>query len=230
MIIAGLFCMFMTVSPSTNLLPFVVNGLKLCDDARVKVSRVGWSGIGIFILGLAVALLVVFWICYNSGVPNSGSWAVKGSPTILFDATTETIKTLEASGELDQSRTLSTWGRIVQMDPDGRFLIPVALGIGLVVAFAALRLRYTWFPLHPVIFLLWGSWAMWYTTHSFLLGWMIKTAVTKLGGGKTYHSVRKLMFGVIAGDLLGGLLFALISAVYAMVTGLPPISYKILPG
>ncbi len=92
------------------------------------------------------------------------------------------------------------------------------------------RLRYTWFPLHPVIFLLWGSWAMWYTTHSFLLGWMIKTAVTKLGGGKTYHSVRKLMFGVIAGDLLGGLLFALISAVYALVTGLPPISYKTLPG
>lgn len=96
--------------------------------------------------------------------------------------------------------------------------------------FGALRLRYTWFPLHPVIFLLWGSWAMWYTTHSFLLGWIIKAAVTKLGGAKTYHSVRKLMFGVIAGDLLGGLLFALISAVYALATGLQPISYKILPG
>ena len=42
--------------------------------------------------------------------------------------------------------------------------------------------------------------------------------------------MKNLMFGVIAGDLLGGLLFALISAVYALITGLPPVSYKIFPG
>ena len=66
---------------------------------------------------------------------------------------------------------------------------------------------------------------------SLLLGWVIKTGVTKFGGGKKYHELKPMMVGIIAGDLLGGLLFMIIGASYHAMTGRQtPIQYQIFPG
>ena len=53
--------------------------------------------------------------------------------------------------------------------------------------------------------------------------------VMKFGGSQTYRRVTGLMVGVIAGDLLGGLTFAVISAGYGLVTGIKPVAYAIFP-
>lgn len=56
---------------------------------------------------------------------------------------------------------------------------------------------------------------------SFFLGWLAKLVVMKIGGPKSYYSARYLMVGVIAGDLLGGLLYMATNYTYWLVTGLP---------
>ena len=67
-------------------------------------------------------------------------------------------------------------------------------------------------------------------SHSFMLGWLIKTMVTKLGGGTKHRQVMALMIGIIAGDLLGGMVFMGYGAAYYGVTGLIPKKYMIFPG
>jgi hypothetical protein len=42
--------------------------------------------------------------------------------------------------------------------------------------------------------------------------------------------VRPLMVGVIAGELLSGLFWMLVGALYFFITGTAPINYSIFPG
>ena len=77
----------------------------------------------------------------------------------------------------------------------------------MVLVISALRRRYSWWPLHPVFFLVFGARTTGALSASFLLGWAIKVAVIGIGGVKSYKQGKKLMTGVIAGDLLGGLVF-----------------------
>jgi hypothetical protein len=103
-------------------------------------------------------------------------------------------------------------------------------GFVLVLITSLLRLRFTWWPLHPVLFLCWGTYPAMAFSASLMVGWMIKTAVTKFGGGKKYHELKPLMIGIIAGDLLGGLLFMAVSGIYYARTGIAPMNYWIFPG
>jgi len=88
-----------------------------------------------------------------------------------------------------------------------------------VLLLGSLRLRYPWWPLHPVVLLGYGAWTMGKFGASFLLGWAIKTAIMRLGGPKAYQQGRHFMMGVIAGDLFGGLIYILTNYIYYLVTG-----------
>ena len=103
-------------------------------------------------------------------------------------------------------------------------------GLGIVLAFAAIRLRWPKWPLHPVLFLVWSSYAGRMFAASFLSGWGVKLLVTRYGGALWYQRLKPLMFGLIAGEMLGGLTPMAVGLVYWLATGLPPKSFYILPG
>ena len=52
----------------------------------------------------------------------------------------------------------------------------------------------------------------------------------RLGGVSTYRRVKVFMIGVIAGDLLGGLIWIAIGIGYRIATGYTPPLYRIMPG
>ena len=101
----------------------------------------------------------------------------------------------------------------------------------LVLVVSALRLRFARFPLHPILFLVWGTGPLRQFCHSFLLGWMVKALLMQYGGGdRTYQQAKRFMFGVVAGDLLGGLIFMIAGAIYYAQTGYLPEEYRVFPG
>jgi len=104
------------------------------------------------------------------------------------------------------------------------------LGAGLVLATAAARLRLPWWPLHPVIFMVFGTMSSMRFSSSFLIGWAIKAAVVRLGGSRSYRSVRPLMVGMIAGEVLAAVLWMTVGAIYYWATGMEPKSYAVYPG
>jgi hypothetical protein len=152
-----------------------------------------------------------------------------------FQAADKAINQLEFAGELEKSKQLTTWQRLGGIwaghETKGKFLWSVGVGLALVLVCSVLRLRFTWWPLHPVMFLVWNTFPLKHFSHSFLLGWLIKVAITKFGGGRGYRKALPLMIGIIAGDLLGGLIFMGQGAAYYFIHGqILTQKYRIFPG
>jgi hypothetical protein len=71
------------------------------------------------------------------------------------------------------------------------------LAVAVWLVFSALHLRYTWWPIHPIMFCVWGTQSMKALSASFLIGWMIKTSLVRLGllTADRIHRVKALMIG-----------------------------------
>ena len=231
MAIMALVSAVLAVDPRETTMPFIINGLKISDDNGVKYSRVGWASIAIFGVALAVATPIVLTVQHNSSEPYKDKWARRDVPKEGLNAVVREMTHLSLAGQLDESKGMSTAQRIAATSPDPRFLWAAGVGLALALGFSFLRLRLPWWPLHPIMFLVWGTWTMGMFSHSFFLGWLLKSLVTRLGGGRGKHrQVLTLMIGVIAGDLLGGLVFMGFGALYHIWTGLPAKEYYIFPG
>ena len=87
-----------------------------------------------------------------------------------------------------------------------------AIGAGITVFLAVMRLRFPWWPVHPVGFLCVGSWPLGQLWFAIFLGWLARTVVLKWGGAKLYMGLRPAMIGVIVGEAA--------AAGFWMVTGI----------
>ena len=228
-VVVGLLCAVFTIDPRECLMPFVTNGLKLCEDVRVRPASTGRAAAVALLLALVVAVPVVLWANYNFGLPED-NWATKYVPKMPFDALVRQLDQFPDPGELRRSESLTTWERFAEMHVDRSFLLWAGAGVALALGVSMLRLRFTWWPLHPILFLVWGTFPIGFFFASFLIGWIIKVLVAKLGGGSTYSRAKRLMIGVIAGDLIGGLAFMVAGAVYYGVTGTVPPKYHVFVG
>lgn len=91
----------------------------------------------------------------------------------------------------------------------------VAVGIGALVAYALseLRLRFFWWPLHPLGYALTGTLQLGYANKmlfSIFVGWAFKVLTQRYGGMRGFRYLRGAAFGLIVGDLLmGGIIKAL---------------------
>ncbi|MBT4816536.1 MAG: hypothetical protein HON70_12585, partial [Lentisphaerae bacterium] len=178
-------------------MPFLVQGMKLADTANIKVIRaLKWSMVAM-ILALLISIPVTIYLEYNCGAPSRG-WPVAVTQ-FPFDRALSITRRLEAQGVLEQASSVKGWGRLMHISPHKPQVITFLVAMVVTLIVAAGRLRFAWWPLHPVVFLFLGS----YTAYplSFFLGWMIKTGVTRYGTADTYQKLKPLMIGVIAGPL-----------------------------
>ena len=219
------------VDPRESLMPFVVNALKLADMKGEKIGRTSvWCVVAV-VVGLAVAVPVTLYYQYDHGANMSDGWATLMVPKFAFLETLQVHQRLEAQGSLQLSESLHGWQRFAHLSPDGTMVASFAVGLALVILFTMARYRFPRWPLHPVIFL------MWYSTYtgrvfcaSLLIGWFIKVAVTKYGGAAGYQKLKPLMFGLIAGDMLGGIVPIVIGFIYHAITGEIPKPFRVMPG
>ncbi|MBI5724383.1 MAG: hypothetical protein HZA50_10530, partial [Planctomycetes bacterium] len=230
LILAALVCVMLCLDPRECLMPFVVNVLKIGEQQKLRPKSVGSIGTGVFAIALMAGTAATLWANYSYGFPSWDSFpqdVAKRPFTLGLWAVTD----LKQQNVLEQSEDLGTWQRLANPSPDFKFLYAAGIGVGLVLLMSFLRLRFTWWPLHPIIFIIWGTWPIMEFSHSFFAGWLINMAVTRFGGSNTYRTVRTLMFGVIAGHLLAGLTFMAHGAGYYLLNdGLKPVEYRVFPG
>jgi hypothetical protein len=228
-IIVGMLMIILLLDPFESLIPYVINGLKIADGTGVSPAKTtAVQGLA-FVLALAAVVPVGLWADYNFGrVTDITRDLVPLRPVgvqaskIPFLVAERGLTESSLSGQLQQSLSWSSWDRLLHMQPIAIFLWSVGAGIVGVLLLGGLRLRYPWWPLHPIVLLGYGAWTMGKFGTSFLLGWAIKSAVTRLGGPKAYHHGRQFMMGVIAGDLSGGLIYMITHYVYYAFTGTHP--------
>jgi hypothetical protein len=228
-IICGLVCVMLCIDQCQALMPYVTNGLKLCERSKLSVSKVSavtWITISVATL-LAVAVLLI--ATYEWGAPQNMDWSYKRLPTMAFRTALPEVMQLEAVGALEEAESLPWWNRLSRIAPRQNFVGAFVFGILGVLLFSYLRLRVTWWPLHPVMFLLWATYPMEQTCHAFFCGWLIKTCAIRFGGIRMARDLKPLMVGVIAGELLSAIIFMVVGAVYYMWTGDMPIVYRWFP-
>ena len=112
--------------------------------------------------------------------------------------------------------------------PDKKLMLAFGATLGLVLLFATARRRFPWWPLHPILFVMLGTWETKIMAFSFLLGWLAKVAATHLGGHRVYEKVKPMMIGLIAGEILAATIPMVVGAIYYLITGrIPPAFYVV---
>ena len=228
LMISGLLCAVLCIDQSMATMPYFVNGLKICDNLRVKPGRAGAGALAVYVLGLVVAIGFVLRSNYNDGLPRY-FWTYHRIPTMSFRAVNTEITELKQTQELEASESLTPLERFTKIRPKKNFLWFFGAGAVLVLTVSFLRLRISWWPIHPVLFLVWSTYPLMCFSHSFLMGWALKTVVVRMGGHGLFRKCMPFMFGAIAGEILGALVFTAAGAIYYAVTGQMPRSYRFFP-
>lgn len=220
------------VDPRELLMPYLSNGLQIAErGADTRPARIAPWLTTMVIIGFFVAGTVTLYIQYRRGVAGmNDAWTTGSLPNMSFDKLALFLTEAEERGALTEAASVTPASRWSLISPIPHTYAWASLGLVLVVVTALARLWVPWWPLHPVAFLVWGTYPISQFTFSFLLGWIIKAAVVRLGGAKGYHAVKPLMIGVIAGELFAGLFWIAVGAVYFFVESKTPVRYSIFPG
>ena len=230
-VVMALACIVLVCDPREAIMPYLANGLRLAEGgAKVRPQRLA-PVMGLMLVGgFLVALGATLYFQYNLGINHADDWTSTRVPSFAFDSLAAHIGALSARGDLAQATALGGIQSLAAIQLGGKELAWLALGGGLVIACSIARLRLSWWFIHPVLFIFWATWPAIMMAPSFLIGWAVKVSVVKLGGAKTYNSLKPAMIGIIAGELVSGIAWILVGAAYYAVTHKFPILYRILPG
>ncbi|MBN1674302.1 MAG: hypothetical protein JXR37_24855 [Kiritimatiellae bacterium] len=217
------------VDPREAMMPFMANALRIAENARVARGRLAMLMGGTLGVGLIAGLVVMLWLQYDRGVGWTDPWATQWAPRYAFNCLDGHIQRMKADGVFEAAENMTAMQRVQAIRPNTRFVGFFLTGLALLLGCAFLRLRFSAWPVHPVLFLVWFTWNGSVFAWSFLIGWAVKALVVRFGGGRLFHRLKPLMVGVIAGDLACGILFMIAGAVYYAFTGRPPERFGIFP-
>ncbi len=230
LIILGFASLVFMADPRESIGPYIVNALRLGERmGKASPARLAPILIVVSVVGLAVAFTVTLTIQYNRGFRPDDGWA-EMLPRLTLDYVSSAINELHARGELGDTVNMSAMDHLRNARPDAGVVGWALLGLALVWICAVARLRLPWWPIHPVLFVVWGTYPMTHFAFSFFLAALFKWAVITVGGERAYHHIKPFAVGLIAAELLSILAFSAAGTIYYFTTGLHPPLFRILPG
>ena len=96
-------------------------------------------------------------------------------------------------------------------EPDPRAFLAMGVGAMGAVLLGMMRLRFWWWPFHPMGYLAANCWGMHWSYMPFMVGWLAKVLVTRYGGLHLYRATIPLAIGVLVGDQLNAGLWAVVA-------------------
>jgi hypothetical protein len=105
----------------------------------------------------------------------------------------------------------------------------IGFGFGVTGLLAFLRLRYSWWPLHPIGFLMIGTFPGAHLWLSVFIGWLAKSLIVRFGGPSMYLRAKPFFLGLIVGESVAAGFWLLLGIVLSAL-GLPYRTINIMPG
>jgi hypothetical protein len=105
----------------------------------------------------------------------------------------------------------------------------IGIGFGITALLGFLRLRYAWWPLHPIGFLMVGTYPGAHLWLSIFAGWLCKTLIVRFGGARGYLAGKPFFLGLIVGESAAAG-FWLVMGIILSSLGLPYRVINIMPG
>ncbi len=204
---------------STLAMPYMATSLKILDDNKVKLGRF----VLVAKLGILVALVAgagaVITLLYTHGAGN-----LSGGERTLWEQSARRVLTMMDFGQYEASEAAHGVARLGLISPDGRTVRLVLTGLVVVIGCYLLRFRFAKWPLHPLFFVVLGTRFANTAWTCFLLGWLIKTLVVKVGGGRAYRRAKPLFVGFIAAELMAVGMMLVVGLIYHAITGKAPVT------
>jgi hypothetical protein len=176
----------------------MIESYKIADSARLNSRRLTAGIAGGFVVSLAVGIPLVLIGIYHYG------W-------FGFGFTRSGWLTNVGSYGGGQIAGLLTDPRYAATDVNGLLGL---LGGGAAVLFLGLmRLRFWWWPFHPIGYLAANTWGLQLWAMPFFVGWLAKTLIIRYAGLPLYRRTIPLAAGLIVGDLLNGGLWGVVRLV-----------------
>ena len=104
-----------------------------------------------------------------------------------------------------------------------------AFGFGVTTALAVLRLRYVWWPIHPIGYLILETFPGNMLWPSFFMGWLCKQLIVKFGGHRLYQTARPFFIGIIVGEAVAAGVWLAVSIILSQL-GYLYTQVQIMPG
>lgn len=96
----------------------------------------------------------------------------------------------------------------------------IATGVGAVstLALAAMRMRFAWWPFHPVGYAVSGSWSMEQLWFPMFVAWLLKWVILRYGGAMAYRRAVPFFVGLALGEFVVGCYWNLHGVVFGCDT------------
>ncbi|HEY7089564.1 MAG TPA: DUF6785 family protein [Tepidisphaeraceae bacterium] len=109
--------------------------------------------------------------------------------------------------------------------------VPGHITAGFIVTsfLAFMRLRFPWWPLHPVGYLMMMTYPQAHLWFSIMLGWLARTIILRFGGARLYTEAKPVFIGLIVGESIAAG-FWLVVGIVLSAMGVPYRPVNIMPG
>ena len=181
------------------MMPYVMNGLKAGEEVRLRRRPLLLAMATAMILAVLLSYYSVLQLCYRQGAINlmaGASGHVRQLASILAGPQTGT-----------------DWTNTGFIMLGGLFLLLLVW----------MRNLFVWWPLHPIGYTMFSSWATFQLWFSIMLGWAVKYGVLKYGGLKVYRQIRPVFLGLVLGEVVCAGIWMIISLIAGGTT-----TYRIL--
>ena len=218
--------------PRESLMPYIGTGAKLAEENGARLRRLYWIVTGAVLLAIVIAFFATTYAYYNyNPMTMSNQHAAVYPPQMYLDQAAGEFSLMKSTGVFEKSLSATPFARLAMARAsawDLKFFVSGFIGV---LALTVMRLRYSKFPIHPVLLLVAGTYGCNAVWGSFMIGWFIKMLVVRFGGGGVYQKLKPFFIGIIAAELfMVGALVALDFAYYAATGNRPPVNISIMPG
>ena len=177
-------------------MPAYLESFKLAEQSGIDTRQL-WK---VCLLATVVSIIVTFWAFLDLSYKWGGPGAWRGN--LAYNAIERLLRQ--------------------PVGTDTASLGAIALGLMIVMTGTALRLRFLWWPLHPLAYPLTGYYFFAHLWFPFFISWVIKALLIKYGGIRSYRKALPLFLGLIVGDFVLGSMWGIMG----LLTGEPTYTFK----
>ena len=175
-------------------MPHQLESFKLAEQTNADYRK--WSRALLF-LGSA-AIFIAFWAILHLMY----SYGAESKSRITFGA--------------EAYNTLTTW---IKSPQPGKFpeFMAIVIGFGIAFLLQGLRMRFPWWPLHPLAFAVTSSFEINLVWGPLFLAWIFKSLILRYGGRGGFHRSLPFFIGLMLGQFVVGSLWN----IYGIIQNVP---------
>lgn len=166
----------------TFLMPFVMDSLKIGDEAEIRGRRLLPSIGATLLVAVPASFAATLFVVYLLGGAGLHPWMMKNIGTFHINKAMSYIT----------RPTSPDW-------PGMAFIVAGALLTALTLG---AQRRFVWWPVHPLGYTMATGWPMSQMWFSIFLGWLLKAVIMRYGGFRLYRALRPTFLGMVLGEFV----------------------------